>query len=45
LIEKYWEQKDMLEYLNLVLDEFKNFNFIITNNYKGKEDFHLEVNI
>jgi len=33
------------EYLELVLDEFKNFNSIITNNYRGKEYSHLEVNI
>jgi hypothetical protein len=33
----------MVEYLNLVFDELKDFNSIITNNYRGKDYSHLEV--
>lgn len=37
----FWERKDMIEYLDLILDELTNFNSIITNNYRGKEYSHL----
>lgn len=39
----YWERKDMIEYLDLFLVELKDFNSVITNNYRGKEYKHLEV--
>lgn len=40
----YWERKNMIEYLDLVLDELTNFTSVITNNYRGKEYSHLTGN-